>query len=163
MPKWANRAKAAMNNSQNQFQKRSLDDTIAEARGAIEDIQFIVDSSECECEKLELGLNGLSSIESFYRESVRNGKKIALGKENLERLMALVLGQFLVENGSGNWALYEGENYVFNPVVVRLADGRHLDVFLFCCQLSDKAGVRGAGSGDALSNFCGNTERLSFE
>lgn len=163
MPKWADRAKAIINKGQTQFQKRSLDKTITEAKNVIQDIQFIVDSSELDCDKLALSEEGLRAIEGFYRDSVRSDKEISLGASNFERLMALALGQLLVEGELGEWHIYEGENHVSAPVVVRLKDGGHLDVFVFCSRLAEKHGVRGARSGETLSEFVRNTAKLSFD
>lgn len=163
MPKWADRSKAVIGKSQTQFQRRSLDETKSEARDVIEHIKFIVDSSDLDIESLQLDRDGLDAIESFYRDSVKNENEISLGVENFERLMSLALGQFLVNTGKGEWAVYEGESHVFDPIVIRLKDGSNLDVFVFCAQLAKKNGVDGASTGRALTSFIDNAESLSFE
>jgi hypothetical protein len=77
--------------------------------------------------------------------------------------MSLALGQFIVESGKGEWVVYDGKSHVFDPVVIRLQNGAHLDVFLFCSHLAKKNAIGGASSGRALVSFVDSAESLSFE
>lgn len=165
MPKWAERAKKIMGNKEGlSFGAKSLEDTVEQSKRIIDDIRFIMESSGFELQANNLSVELMAEVESFYRESSKssNGETIALGIDNFERLLAVLLGQWIAKEKGGEWIAYEGKNHVFDPVVVKLPSGKHLDVFLFCKQLSKKKGVPGVATGTSLISFASQAESMAF-
>lgn len=162
MPKWADRAKAAMaQQGTSQFKQASLDDTIKQVESIVDDIRFVMESSGSSVDPVELTAAGLDRVEAFYRAAIKDDS-IELGADNFERLMAVMLGQCIASSKGGKWVVYEGQHHVLDPVVVQLSDGKHADVFMFCKSLSQKSGVAGANRKQALTSYLENAERMAF-
>lgn len=162
MPKWADRAKKALNRTQQSFAAKSLLETIDEAKTVAGDIRFIMEASGASVDQgIEYDDESLDFVEQFYRSAARQASSIEFGIDNFERLLSLYLGQALVERAAGKWVQYEGKYHVVFPVVVRLGDGRHVDVFLFCKSLHQKQ-VRGSQEGHALVKFLETANKTAF-
>ena len=165
MPKWAERAKRVMRGrGGSTFAIKSLEETVEQSNRIVDDIRFIVDSSGRKLPSSELAVELLAEVEKFYRESAKdpNDKAILLGIDNFERLLAVLLGQWIAKESGGKWVAYDGKHHVFDPVVVKLPNGKHLDVFLFCKHLSRKSGVPGASNGTSLVAFAGQAQSMAF-
>jgi len=166
MPKWAERAKKIMGDQgRSSFGSKSLEETVDQSNRIIDDIRFIMESSGRKLQASQLSVELLAEVEKFYRESAKdsNGEVIALGIDNFERLLAVLLGQWIAKGSGGKWVAYEGKSHVFDPVVVKLPSGKHLDVFLFCKQLSKKSGVPGVSTGTSLIAFASQAESMAFQ
>lgn len=162
MPKWADRAKKASNRTQQSFGAKSLQETIDEAKTIACNIRFLMESSGVSVDQeIDYDDASMEVVEQFYRSVAKQPSSIEFGIDNFERLLSLYLGQSLVEREAGEWVQYEGKYHVVFPVVVRLGDGRHVDVFLFCKSLHQKQ-VSGSPDGHALIKFIETANRMAF-
>ena len=162
MPKWTDRARKAMGQSQKDAINSIVEKTINEARTIATDIQFVVESSGVQCNNsLTYDDHSVTFVETFYRTRMKLSEPIEFGTENFERLLSLYLGQTLVERKQGQWITYEGKYHVVFPAVIKLNNGKHVDVFLFCTSLYSKL-VAGAREGNALLTFIENVDHFSF-
>lgn len=162
MPKWTDRAKKALNRTQQSFTAKSLQETIDEAKKVAGDIRFIMESSGASVDQgIDYDDESINVVEQFYRSAINQPSSIEFGIDNFERLLSLYLGQSLVEREAGEWVQYEGKHHVVFPVVVRLSDGQHVDVFLFCKSLHQKQ-VSGAQDGHALVRFIETANKMAF-
>ncbi|HRK17449.1 MAG TPA: hypothetical protein PK970_00700 [Hyphomicrobiaceae bacterium] len=165
MPKWAERAKRVMSSKgRTTFAVKSLQETVEQSNRIVDDIRFIMDSSGRKLTSRELSVELLTEVETFYRESAKdpNDKVIVLGIENFERLLAVLLGQWIAKESGGKWVAYDGKHHVYDPVVVKLPNGKYLDVFLFCKHLCKKSGVPGASTGTSLTAFASQAQSMAF-
>jgi hypothetical protein len=162
MPKWADKARKSLEGTQQSFVAKTLQETIDEAKTVAGDIQFIMESSGARSDQvIDYDDKSMNAVERFYRSAAKRSSPIGFGIDNIERLLSLYLGQSLVDRQAGEWVQYEGKHYVAFPIVVRLRDGRHVDVFLFCRSLHQKQ-VGGSLDGRALVNFTETAHKMSF-
>jgi len=160
MPKWVDRAKKASNRKQ--FTKKTLHETVEEAKNVNEQIQFIMESSGATVDQgIDYDDESINVVEQFYRYAAKQPVSIEFEIDNFERLLSLYLGQSLVEREAGEWVQYEGKYHVVFPVVVRLGDGQYVDVFLFCKSLHQKQ-VSGSQDGHALVKFIETANKMAF-
>ncbi|MFN3149088.1 hypothetical protein [Bremerella sp.] len=153
MPKWVERAKKVSQRSQQNLAAASLQEVVDEARSVANDIQFIIESSgQGVVQSIGYDNESIEAVEKFYRLAAKQPSSIPFGIEDFERLLSLYLGQVLVERALGEWTTYQGKYHVYFPIVIRLSDGNHVDVFLFCQGLYRKQ-VRGSLDGRALIKF----------
>jgi hypothetical protein len=83
-------------------------------------------------------------------------------RDQIERLLAIFLGQVLIEQQGGEWVFYRGKYHTVNPVVIKLPSGKHVDVFGFCHDLYLANRVDGARTGEALVRFAQSAEVVGF-
>lgn len=160
MPKWVDRAKKALNRKQ--FAEKTLHETVEEAKNVNEQIQFIMESSGASVDQgIDYDDESINVVEHFYRSAAKQPVSIEFGIDNFERLLSLYLGQSLVEREAGEWEQYKGKYHVVFPVVVRVSDGQHVDVFLFCKSLHQKQ-VSGSQDGHALVKFIETASKMAF-
>ena len=161
MPKWADRARKASTRSRENWVARSFRETVVEATTVAKDIQFIMESSGASREHaIGYDDDSIAVVEKFYRSAAKQDA-FESGIENFERLLSLYVGQALIEHKAAAWARYEGTYHVACPIVIRLSDGRHVDVFLFCSCLHQKQ-VSGSQNGRALIRFIETIESVAF-
>ncbi len=162
MPRWADRAKKALNRTQQSFAAKSLQETIDEAKTVAGDIRCIMESSGASVDQgIDYDDQSVNVVEHFYRSAAKQPSSIEFGIDNFERLLSLYLGQSMVERKAGEWVQYEGKHHVVFPVVVRLGDGQHVDVFLFCKNLHQKQ-VSRSQDGHALVKFIETASKMAF-
>ncbi len=160
MSKKAERA----NKAQAQALLGLLDDIVQQGTRVVEDIQFIIECSGTpQPIDLDLSLSGLKAVETFYRDSMARGTPIEFGSENFEKLMGIMLGEYMIQTSGAHWNIYRGKYYVFHPIVLQLPDDKCVDVFVYCYRLSQKPGVSGAFSGNSLCTFVQRVNKMSFE
>ena len=157
MPKWTRKAKSLGITAPTAFGS-SLAAVREEAARSNEDLRLALANEGISIEAIPpLTVESLDEIEALYRAHHETLRDVEL----IERLMALFLGQVVVERHGGEWVVYPGKYHTYSPFVVKLSSGdRFVDPFLFCGDLKGNR-VLGARSHRALSMFVRHRESRS--
>ena len=132
-----------------------LQDVEAQAARSATDLPFAFGAEGVDLgDPLALTTEGLDQVEAAYRRAHAHLK----AKSDIERLMALFLGQVVVAQAKGEWVVYPGRMHVFSPFVVKLPSGKYVQPFLWCADLGQKQLV-GSASGTSLSRFLASLEK----
>lgn len=136
-----------------------------EAENAIKDLRFVLESHGASFNNsLTYTVEAVSEAEKQYRMVFSNPKTANVeGRELVERLLALYLGEMLIAVYSGCWCIYQGRYYSYSPFVINIASiNKNVDVFGFCSKLIEKKGLDGAKEAVALERFIMKAEKIAF-
>lgn len=149
MAKWARRARK-LGLGRADFFQDELPRVKEEAARSADDLQFTFQSEGISLDAPPtFSEEGLCVVETLYRRNYRS----LSDPEQIERLLALLLGQVIVDRHGGSWVIYPGKFHVFSPVVVQLEnESRFVEPFLFCTELFDFRGD-GARQCRSLARF----------
>ena len=155
MAKWARRARKAGIKPKDLF-IAELPRVKDEAATSAEDLLFAFQTEGVGIrEAPDYSVEGLLTVEGLYRKHYKDLKE----PEVIERLMALFLGQVVVIQHGGSWAIYPGRYHVYSPLVVQLKDqSKYIEPFLYCTELAKATGFVRARQGDSLAHIFLNLE-----
>ena len=149
--------------SRENLAQATLAEIASEAQSVADDLRFLLETAGASAlPPLSLDEEGLKLAEKAYRSLEKSFRSTGdISSNQLERLLAIFLGQALIQSKGGEWAFYQGKYHTLNPVVVKLPSGRHLDVFGLSHNLYQNKFVDGASSGQALVRFLEKADMLS--
>lgn len=133
--------------------EKMYDNICSDASSIVEKFQVIF--SELSKNQLDFSVDSLQVIEDMYWNVVDETKECFCidSLDDLEYYLALYLGQTFIVNNNGNWVIYEGKNIVLKPIVIKLQNSMHIDVFAFCKDLNRKTMLLGYKQKKVLTSY----------
>lgn len=143
-----------------------LEHTKTEAIASADAIRFLAESVGLDLkEAIGFTLDALDVVERVYFDFLSHepeGDNL-VNRGEFERQMGLFLGQVICVHWNAEWVIYDGNEIVSSPRVVRLPSGRFVDVFVLCKDLFRKKHLSGAREGKALRRFAERADQRSFD
>ena len=136
------------------FKGKELADIKEQSQKSADDIQFYLNTFTEFHISLDFTIESLVKLEAIFRDLASKKQHLSVDYpfEIFTRLVGLYLGEVLIKQVSGAWAIYAGNNHTLNRIVVKIGD-KYCDPLRFGSVLEQAKGAFGAMSGKAMHCF----------